>query len=204
MKSITLVIALTTAVFAFSQNRNYIVNINYSGSMYEDVRATYNAFSFSPGVEYKNGFSFNLGIGYFKTKSESFGTNNYRKMTGIQSSITASKRILQNETVLSPLASVTIGSTLFNYDHGCFSNMGEIECDKSLLSEDPGVDKFRFFAKVKFMFDFQFSNFSLRFGPTYTFQEGRMANNPKERSNSQILDGYGLEGAIIFSLKRQK
>ena len=202
MRFFILIIALTSSLITYSQS-NYIINVNSSGGIFEDVRTRYTAFSFAPGIEYNNGFSVNVGIGYVNMQSLSVYTNLYRKMDVFQSSITASKRILNGSSIISPLASVTIGSAMFSRQRGCYSNKGKVECDESTLLENPRVDKFRFFAKAKFMFDCRFSKLSFRFGPTYTFQEGRMINDPKERHKSQALDGYGLEGAIVFSLSPQ-
>lgn len=204
MKSLAFIIAITSSLISYSQSTNYIIDINYSASMYEGQQATYNAFSFSPGIEYDNGFSFNFGIGYVKARSLSYYTHNYRKFNGFQSSLTASKRFLNGVTKLSPLASVTIGSTIYNHHIGCYSNSGEIECDQSIFYEDPRIDKFRFFGKAKFMIDLRLSNLSVRLGPTYTIHEGRMISDPKERSKSMLLGGYGLEASVVFSLSPRK
>lgn len=204
MKNLALIIALTSSLISYSQSSNYVIDVNYSVSVYESQQATYNAFNFSPGVEYKNGFTFNVGIGFIKARSLSFYTNNYRKFDGFQTSVTASKRILNGTNKLSPLVSVTLGSTLINHHIGCFSNTGEVECEESVFIEDPRIDKFRFFGKAKFMMDYQLAKLSLRLGPTYTFHEGRMINDPKERSQSMALGGYGIEASVVFSLSPRK
>ena len=63
MKSLAFIIAITSSIFSFSQSANYIIDVNYSGSMYEGQQATYHAFNFSPGIEFKSGFEMNFGIG---------------------------------------------------------------------------------------------------------------------------------------------
>lgn len=204
MKLLTLIIALTSSLVSYSQVSNYVIDFNYSASMYEGQEASYHAFNFSPGAEYKNGLTLNFGIGYMKAKSLSYTTYNFRKSDGFQLSFSGSKRLLNGTTKLSPLAGITIGSTVYNHHRGCFSNSGEVECDNVMFTEVPRIDKFRFFAKAKFMLDFKLSNLNLRFGPTYTFHEGRMVNDPKERSESRFLGGYGLEAGMVFSLSPRK
>ena len=203
MKTLLFFTALTCSLFVYSQKGNYIIGANYSYSMYEDQQASYNVFSVSPGIEYNNGFSFNVGIGYVRARSLSYYTNVYRKIDGFQSSLTASKRLLKGG-ILSPLISVTVGSTINNHHLGCYANEGKVECSNEVFTEVPRIDKFRFFGKAKFMFDFQLSNLSLRFGPTYTFHEGRMIYDSKERSESLVLDGYGIEGAVVYSISPRK
>ncbi|NRA12551.1 MAG: hypothetical protein HRT57_11410 [Crocinitomicaceae bacterium] len=133
----TLIIFLSSSLLSYSQNGNYIINVNYSASVFESQPATYSVFNFAPEIEYDNRFSFNLGIGYIRAKTQSYQVNNYKKTNGIQASFSASKRILKGQSKLSPLAGITVGSTIVHNHLGCYSSAGAEECLEDIFYPVP-------------------------------------------------------------------
>ncbi len=200
MKSLLIISTLLLSLVSYSQKNEYFIGLDYSGSLYNGSEAQYGSFNFSPGVELQSGFCFSFGLGYFRANTISNFTDVQRKSAGLEFSFSASKRLLKGITKLSPLIGVTVGNTFYNKHLMCYNNTGELDCDLVSSYENPRIDKFRFYAKAKFMLDLRLKYFNIRLGPTYSFQEARMINDPKERSKSRLLNGYGLEGGFIFPL----
>jgi len=203
MKRIILLATLIiSAQCAFAQKTIHpILGFNFASSMLDEDRVLLSGMSLEPGIQINDRVFLNISIGYIENRNSMITSN--EKFRGTTSSVSASFRLLDPFFRLSPLISVSFGNVIFANARGEYLN-DNFTVRKDLKDDVIGrFDRFRYFAKGKFMLDGRYKNFNARFGPTFNIYNARLVEGTEADLERMHLFGMGLEFGVVYSFERE-
>jgi len=202
LKNAVLLFLIILNSWSYSQKpTNYTLGLNSSSCLMNDDKIILNSISVEPGVQFNDRWYINLSLGYIQN------SNSYhpdcRKFTGIINSLSVSMRLLKPEYKLSPLINIAIGNVIYSNARGSEVGTDLVQCrnSQSMNHERMGTfNRFRYFAKMKYMLDIRLMDFNVRLGPTYNVSVVNVFNRQNKEYFNQTLHGLGIEVGVVYNL----
>ena len=180
----------------YAQKGKLIFGSTFVPSIFPKTSTTYFGHKFESTVEYSSGWNVQGAIGYFRRRSKTFYGGSYYQSSGMISTISITRRLIDYRCFVTPIGGITLGTSLFN--SRSVASFTETSWLKSENIPEDYYQKMRFFLSAKIQFQLSYKNVVFRVGPTYSFYETRIISD--KQKTSRIINGYGYDLGVYYTL----